>query len=222
MRCLAQARVTRPSEFSKKTWCTLLASSSKRGVLFLGERRSRPGEGQQRATVPGLAQAGRPSLSEMVAATQARTVQICVLIPVYLGWLFTSNIAWEFNVEKIIGGCIMRNMKLLCDRRNSMSLVGRPHGVGADGNTSGVAGADILAQASSSRLGENSRNSSRRSRPGEGQQRATVPGLAQAGRPSLSEMVAATQARTVQICVLIPVYLGWLFTSNMYDFGVIA
>jgi len=36
--------------------------------------------------------------------------------------------AWELNVEMINGSCGMRDMKTVCDRRNSMSLVGRLYG----------------------------------------------------------------------------------------------
>jgi len=56
-RCLAQARVTRPSEFSRKIWFALLTTSSRRGVSLLGEGRSRPGD---------LAQASWSRPSEML------------------------------------------------------------------------------------------------------------------------------------------------------------
>jgi len=37
-------------------------------------------------------------------------------------------VAWKLNVCDKSGGYGMRNMNLVCDRRNSMSLVGRTHG----------------------------------------------------------------------------------------------
>jgi len=39
------------------------------------------------------------------------------------GW-----VKWELNVWDERGGWDMINMKFVCDRRNSMSLVGRSHG----------------------------------------------------------------------------------------------
>ena len=37
-------------------------------------------------------------------------------------------VAWELDVYDKSGGYSMRNMNLVWDRRNSMSLVGRSHG----------------------------------------------------------------------------------------------
>jgi len=37
-------------------------------------------------------------------------------------------VAWELDVGDKSGGYGLRNMKLVWDRRNSMSLVGRSHG----------------------------------------------------------------------------------------------
>ena len=38
------------------------------------------------------------------------------------------NVAWELDVWNKAGGYGIRDMKFVCDRRNSMSLVGRSHG----------------------------------------------------------------------------------------------
>ena len=43
-------------------------------------------------------------------------------------WLVGWELAWELDIWDKSGGYGMRNMNLVWDRRNSMSLIGRSHG----------------------------------------------------------------------------------------------